>query len=497
MTLTPKWIMLWTFAAAGLAAHFAAGGTRRPYFLAAPLAANAAVAVILPFAAFRFQTAWYASFGILGGVAVAVSTADHGRDPSKLRKIGIAVVVSGLVAAVYGFMQYFGLDLYRWSLSYGGQRPFSTFGNPNHLGGHFAVLVPWAVALFLAATASKAGGRPALLVAVGRYSVAGWMALAASWLLLVLVAQTRGAWIACAVALAWLGWRWGKRDRGLFAGGTGRVAVLAAVACVVGSGMAARNRDLALRVLDTVPREAGQLTKRFVAMRAALFITRDRPLAGIGPGCFKHGFGMHMARAMRPAERAQFVNTYSEGWTHCDPLQILAETGIIGLGIFAWLAVAAVRALLVARNGRRVPALAVLAGGIALLVHGSANFPMHVAPTAFLFWLGTGIAAVLADSGGGGAPVDPGKRPGGFLKYGAVVLLASGAVMTGTLGGMIMASSIYDRLGKDCLDRQAWTPALGALDKGLRADWDDRREAFYAGAVWFHLGKYDAAVESC
>jgi hypothetical protein len=404
-------------------------------------------------------------------------------------------VIVGLAVTGYGFMQYTGLDPYRWSIAFGGQRPFATLGNPNFLAGHFAVLAPWALGMFLAAGGGRwkdqrsAGEASRAGPAGGRFAKAGWLAVTLAWLLLILVAQTRGAWIACGAAVAWLVWRWWLVDRESIAAQRGWLAALGALVVLAGASAAVANRDLAYRIGDTVPHDMGQLTHRFVAMRAALLIARDHPLAGIGPGCFKHGFGMKMAGAMAAGEYRQFTHTYSEEWTHCEPLQILAETGVPALGIFIWLLAAAVRALLAAGEGRRRLAAGILAAGVAFLFQGSTNYPLHIAPTAFLFWMGIGLAASVA-------PGRSDEAPAGRWMAPARSAAVPAALAVGMLAGMIFLASLYTRLGKDAMVRfKNWTVARWALDKAQLADWDDRREPFYAGAAYFSLGKYDAAVE--
>jgi hypothetical protein len=490
---TPQWVLFWTIAATGLAAHVA-GGSRlfRPGPLAAPLAASAAAAFVLPFFAFRPRTAWVASLGTLAGVAAAILATEHLRGSRGVRKFAVVVIVTSLIVTAYGFLQYFGVDPYRWAMQFGGQRPFATFGNPNFLAGHFSVLALWAVVMFLSA------GNPV--------AKAGWLALSFAWLLLVLVTQTRGAWIACGVAAAWLGWRTWTRDRERIAAQLNWLVVMGVLVVLTGAVAAIKNPDLAFRIADMVPRDMGQVAKRFTSMAAALLATRDHPLAGIGPGCFKHAFGMHMARAMPLGERSQFTHTYSEEFTHCDPLQILAETGVPAFGIFVWLVVAAVRVLRHATETRRLTAVVLLASGLALLVHAIFNLPMRIAPTAFMFWAGVGIAGAVGTGAGDAKRIAaaPGRKdreapiPASAVPSERVspVPLAAGlaGLAVGLLAALIFAASLYTRQGKDSLVRAEWLRARWALENGMRVDWDDRREAFFAASAYFNLKDYQMAV---
>lgn len=472
---TPQWTFFWVVAAAGLAACWASSGLAwlRHSPLRAPLLAMAGAAVVLPLTAFRVSTAVADSLGVLAGIAAACLAARWLGDARRLRILGWLVLVVNLLVTLYGLMQYLGFDNMRWAYAFGGQRPHATLGNPNFMAGHFATLVPWAAAMFL-------GSRLQVEKAV-------WFFISIVWLWLILISQTRGAWIATAAALAWLGWTYWKYQRPLLTAQRGWLTAVAILAVLTGVGTAIKNADLAARMGDFG--SFGQFAKRYAAAEVALLIWREHPLTGVGPGCFKHGFGKYMARVMPVSEEKQFVHTFAESRVHCDFLQILSETGVVGFGIFAWLVFAAIRTLLRAARSAPHISYALLAGGIGLAVHGTFNFPLDIAPTAMLFWLGIGVAARPADRAEMVerrllVPRRPAVRPMAFL----------GALVVGLLGGLILLASFYTRSGKMLRDLRLWRPAHLEYRKGMVVDWDDRREAFYAAATLFQSGKHLESV---
>jgi hypothetical protein len=71
--------------------------------------------------------------------------------PSRIRSIAHTVVVSGAVVSLYGMLQYFSLDPVNWGsqLPFEVSRAFSTYGNPDLLGGYlvFPLIVSLAMAL--------------------------------------------------------------------------------------------------------------------------------------------------------------------------------------------------------------------------------------------------------------------------------------------------------------------------------------------------------------
>jgi len=125
-------------------------------------------------------------------------------------------------------------------------------------------------------------------------------------------------------------------------------------------------------------------------------------------------------------------------------------------------------------------------------VHGLFNLPMRIAPTAFIFWAGVGIAAALGRRDRE-APVRlTAVSPERVSPVPLAVGLAGLAV--GVLAALIFAASLYTRLGKDSLVRGEWLRARWALENGMHVDWDDRREAFYAASAYFNLKDYQMAV---
>ncbi|MEK7476608.1 MAG: O-antigen ligase family protein [Candidatus Coatesbacteria bacterium] len=471
---TAQWIFFWTVAAVGLGAGWVSGlrvGCAGP--LRVPLLAYGTAVLLLPAAAFRFSTGLADGLGVAAGVASALLAAWWLRDPKRFRAFATALLLVHLAVSFYGFIQYMGADPMRWAYQYGGMRPFATLGNPNFLAGHFATLLPWAAVMFLAAP--------------GPVSKIPWLLVTMVWALLVLVAQTRGAWIAVGVSMAWIGWRTWSGGREWFAAQRSWLAAFVVLVILIAVGASARNPELSARIADFVPHDFGQIAKRYTAARAALFMWRDRPVTGFGGGCFKHGFGKYMAKAMPPEEIRQFMHTYSEEYAHCDYLQLIAETGVIGFGLFAWVLVCAVRLLLL-RTRDDWAARILLGGGIALGIHAAFNLPLHIGPTTFLCWAGIGLAAVLSSP----RTETPVAWAGPAAWSRPVALIA--VITVGTLAVLQFAASAYSRVGMDYRNVGDWRISLAAYERGLRVNWDDRREAFYVASMRGQIGDLDTAA---
>jgi len=218
--------------------------------------------------------------------------------------------------------------------------------------------------------------------------------------------QTLAALAAgCLVVVVWLVRR---RSRRLSAAVAGLILVVAAGAAVGG-----------------VPHRLGRafqqmregnwyqlFSARADGWTAALEMIREEPLTGVGAGCFGHQF--------YPARLAWLQRHGSQGgrgelsthfeWTHCDPLQLLAELGVPGL---LWLATLAV--LFVPRSLRDPVAVTGLAATLPfLLLHYPSHLATGLLPLTML------VAHILA-----GKPVTQWKSRPAWQRPAAVLALVA------------------------------------------------------------------------
>jgi putative inorganic carbon (HCO3(-)) transporter len=116
---------------------------------------------------------------------------------------------------------------------------------------------------------------------------------------------------------------------------------------------------------------------------AALRLIETRPLLGVGPDNFRHLYGAQLGLETWD-ERVQANNLY---------LELLADTGLLGLAAFLWLILAplaeAVRAMRAPpiRTPTSYWLLGCCLGVLAFLVHGLLDSFLAFTPTALLFWM--------------------------------------------------------------------------------------------------------------
>lgn len=237
-------------------------------------------------------------------------------------KIRVALVASAGLAATLGLLQYLHV-MDAWLPVFPGydQRMYSVFGNQDLLGGYIALALPLALGMALA---------PA-----SRARTLAWLLLP-FLLAALLLSESRSAWLAAALGgalAAGNAWR-GSDDR---KAATRQIVLLGGALLVTGLAAAPL---WAPRVLESFSAAdtGGRLRLWFWA--GTLHMLHSAPLLGVGFGGYGYHSPFHLGAVLRgPGGENYARNELFTDHAHCDPLEILAETGLLGgLGLAALLA---------------------------------------------------------------------------------------------------------------------------------------------------------------
>lgn len=286
-------------------------------------------------------------------------------------------VGSGALVGLIGALQFLGLDLVPFI---GEKRAFSenivavdgvrrvtsVYGHPNNLGLFLERVWPLAAALALGIWR---GGK----LAPGFWLVSFGAILALAG---VAVSFSRGAWLASAIAAAFLlvGWMAGR------AGGLGRRWVWLLLGGVAIGGVAV----LALMVRGGPM--GGSTDARVLLWIEALAYLSRHPL-GIGLDQFYYYHNPEFGRSLIDPSLLGTSEQFA-AHPHNLLLEIWLSLGPLGLAAFAWLIARCYRQADFARRGMRHPALlGALAALSAALVHGLIDRFYFVPDLAFAFWL--------------------------------------------------------------------------------------------------------------
>jgi O-antigen ligase len=298
---------------------------------------------------------------IAGMVAAHFALLGYYREPGTARAVYLALLTSGLGAALLAIM----LVVFKWPAdlyAYNHGRAVGTFLNPNEFAEYLLAYLGAAAGLAIVRRGTALGTFAAACV------VAGGVALTLTFSRWGLVSGAAGI-VAYVVAL--------RPRRGLWLAG-----LAFGLALTVNFALAGTHHD---------PQDTGA---RDVAWRAGIATWLHFPLTGVGPLAFERLYPVLRAPdAPGPATPIAFD-------PHDLPLSILAETGILGCAAFLTTIGAFFRLLprlaAQAPAERRVLAFALFAGVVAVAVH----MLLNSASIAFgLFIQFSALALAAADWG--------------------------------------------------------------------------------------------------
>ncbi|MDD5302676.1 MAG: O-antigen ligase family protein, partial [Elusimicrobia bacterium] len=255
------------------------------------------------------------------------------------RRIAKAALAAAMLAGAYALLQAAGLDPLVAAEDLPYHRAIATLASPVFLGAYLALWLPVALHWSLGEPGEEAFGRGAAAL-IG----AGLMATV-----------SRGAWLGAAVGAA------------VYLRLTGRLRAprwtwsrWAAAAAAAGLAAAWSVHALAGRAALSLGKEQARVAIWGMAGR----IFMRHPWLGVGPDAFEQG--------LRQARSEDFIRLLGQGYrlghAHNEILQVLATTGLIGLGACLWLIVGlagAARKALASETGRA--RAAGFAGGLAAL----------------------------------------------------------------------------------------------------------------------------------
>jgi len=342
-----------------------------------------------------------AAFGVI------MMTAAEAFDAADIRKVlGAFAFAGGGVVVFYGLVQLHDAEFHRtrwdfilWNLGSFSNDIFSTFGNPNHLGGYLAIIMPVVVVLGFSTRQwwwrTAAGLFAAvILVELVRTSARGALvALIASFIVLaaMLVPEIR--------------------RRPVLAAGS-----VAAVLLVVVLGLVIVGKRFLSHSPSTWFQSGGttSVQQRYDIWSAAVHIAAHHPLTGIGPDAFALVYPQYQSAAWVAA----LGPNYLVNGAHDIFMNVLADQGFIGLLLFLGLlafvglrSVGAWRRLRFLELGdgadetvkaqaqlHRVTLGVVTASMVAYIVQ--AVFNVQQVGLSFSFWLMVGCSTVIAQAVG-------------------------------------------------------------------------------------------------
>lgn len=329
--------------------------------------------------------------------------------PSRVKTLAQSLFWSGAIVTAYGVAQSIGFDIIQWgALPFEPNRSFSTYGNPDLLGGFLMFSIPITLGLALSETRTS-------------WRLIYWTGMLLNvwcWI----TAFTRGAWIGGFVSVAlviFFAWRHSAKMSKIDWIPVG--GIIAAGSAIIIKSLSSPNEvmNFGRRFASILDFEGGSGKTRTEIWTAAIEAIKHRPLFGFGADTFRLVFPQY-----KPVEYVKDAGYLSVADNvHDYPLQLSAGIGVAGMllmyGIFGWAAVRSAPAVFKKTDDAKRILLgafwAACAGYLVQLMFG-----LSVTGNTFLLW--TAMAVVLAPT----ATIVEFRAPSWGLAVSAVILVAVG-----------------------------------------------------------------------
>ncbi len=301
---------------------------------------------------------------------VVASNVKRERD---IQDVVIAVIIGLIVQGVICLLQYtVGTDLGLGLFTVGDLRRVSgTIGWPNTLGAYAATVLSVTLALWIYGTRGR------LRIPIGAACLGGLFSLILSF--------SRGAWISLLAGVA-LTLFWGWRSARIGAKSLRNLSAITLSAIVVGALFAT---SITTRLVE-VHLGMDVIVDRLRLNRVAMNMITAHPFLGVGINTF--------VETMKQYDTTG-VTYYFPQPVHNVFLLIVAETGLVALGLFLLLILIALRAALqAAKSDDRflsASAIGISSGFIVLVVNNLADCHLRTDVLYALFWLLIGLAVAV------------------------------------------------------------------------------------------------------
>jgi len=277
---------------------------------------------------------------------------------------------------------------------------FGLFGNVNFFAEYLIAILPLAVSLFFI-TSIKSNKFKKFLLLTGILAMGGSL----------LLTFTRSSYLCSGVSLIFMfllfvicrGKAFIRENKKIF------ILILAAI-IVAGFLFVIPNSlnkpgtyiyKIKARTSITVLKNQLTFGRRVSIWKFTAMMIKDRPILGSGIGTFKYNSLRYQAEFFKQEDNRSIYPHGFAKHVHNEYLQLWAEMGMIGLGIFLGIMISffyyGITQLKKLQDDflRQGLIIGMMGTVLAILVDGIFGFPLHLPATVFLFWLYLGFIFVL------------------------------------------------------------------------------------------------------
>ncbi|HOT74279.1 MAG TPA: O-antigen ligase family protein [Candidatus Wallbacteria bacterium] len=427
-------------------------------------------------------------------------------------------VISGLIAVIFGFFQYYRLDfIFAGSLPADKMRLFSFFGNKNYFSEYLtAVFFIIAAKIFILAIGC---GRHKNLIKNRAALLSFYTVSLVLYFAMIFIIQSRASFVAlaagslyCAASIYRSPCLRGNfyNARGIFYGLVFALA-LAAALYSFSTPLTNDKTDLAGRIGSIFKVSAERnIAIRLDIWRATAKMISDHFWFGCGLGYFKMNYLSYQSLLFKENSNVFYENQFfaKANQAHNEFLQIFCELGVFGfassLALFFILVYASRKAASVYSGPsgavRHIVAFCSFAGILSVAINSMFGFPLHILPTALVFLTFINITDGLI--------FKRMSRPAGFSLFSgryafspfrpnvALILAAAASVylMIFSLAPAYVGANINMKAGLDLIKMSMPHKASAYLEKSIKANPFNGETHYYMGICHMQKKEYDSAV---
>ena len=424
-------------------------------------------------------------------------------DKRRLSSLLDAIILTAGAASIYGILQHFGLDLYQWSTDFGyGIRVPSTFGHPAFFSAFLIMVMPLVlIKIFSCKERFKA------------YLYIGILALL---LIAFYYTKTRSSFLGLIVSnlffFSFIGGGNLLADKtktivtitiiigiSIFFNVNDKTSVVGRFAADMNPAILDTEQSTALDRkynsqptpvdtdwhIDLARQIRGTTLTRFLQYLTSLKIIYDYPILGIGPDTLGMIYPQYIATLHREMnEHRGFEN---QNRIHCDLINITVSTGLLGLGVYAWLAFAYARMVWKgckkAERSDKILIIGLCTGCLAYFVQNQFSFGHVPIITLFWFLVAMSVIACLPVRQAGppsGEVQNPATHkpnltgwicsftPGKFPKYTFCGIIVCLMIMLSTLSLLRYKADVYFEHGRRSLNKNEITEAIHSYGMAVK-----------------------------
>lgn len=381
-----------------------------------------------------------------------------------------SIAIASLLSGIYGAMQYFGFDFISWAIQWG-NRPGSTFGNPNFAAGWWVMTIPLLGIKFF-----------------NQKNKLRWI-----WLLLSLLmamnlvwGKTRGAWIAEIFALAFVFGLWvfiqitkNLKDKIFYLIHLLFIIIVFSVIAVAGKYQINKIQNTSVQ-------------ERVFKWKTAMRMIKANPLFGVGAGHLKVNFALYQAEVKKEM-KLQMKGT-SESNVHNEFFQLWAEMGTLGLASFLFIFILWYFRILIYRNEllekNNMEKWGSISAIFAFFFFCLTNFPLHIVPNASLLIFLLASFEFKSEK----SIVQTEQKSNFFIRIGAGIIFV--LIFLKWILPSFMAEQ-YRLKAEEFQNQKNYGKAIEFYQKAVKSDfYNSERTAYDLGECYRAVGDYPNSIKA-